>query len=179
MITEIQKSKFLSMSLIKVTALTVSCMVSLPSFAQVCNTADPTCIEPLPNNSANPPDNNTPWWWGGIGGGSTANNPHPWSNQCSGIGCDSASDDPGGYDSQGKVCVSKQELANNVEVCVAATLGAGYGAATIVQGGSCETCFVAPNLISCGVCAAATILTGSAFYLAAQSCKPPEMEVCQ
>jgi len=155
-------------------------MVSLPSFGQA-----PICLGGYWNGNAcvfpSNPGNNDPW----AGSGSSANTPHPWNQQCSGIGCDSADDDGGGScgggntgGNNGAVCVSEQELLDNIEVCVVATLGATGAGVLAITGTACSTCLLAPNIVSCGSCAALTVFTGLAVRVAASQCKPPEMEVC-
>lgn len=84
----------LTKRIVQVTALSLSCIVSLPSFAQ-----GPICLGGYWNGSAcifnDYSDNNGPW----DNSGSTANNPHPYSYGCQQIGCDSSNDDYGDYES--------------------------------------------------------------------------------
>ena len=157
--------------IVQVTAFTVSCLVILPSFVQTADAQ--TC------------DGSAGCWEEGV----TAYGYYdPWGNWngwgdegqgCQDIGCDSSDDGgDGGTSNNGAVCVSQEELTQNIQVCVVATLGATGAAVGILNGAACSTCFITPNIASCGTCAVLTVFTGFAVNLAASQCQPPEMEVC-
>jgi len=144
----------------------------LPSFVQTADAQ--TALDPI-DVFGDPIDD--PWGdWGG------------WADDdwgCQSLGCESSDDGGGGYSgggntggNNGAVCVSEQELLQNVQVCVVATLGATGAAIGILNGAACSTCFLAPNIASCGTCAVLTVFTGFAVNIAADQCQPPEMEVC-